>query len=159
MLGWVLRFDWGGNFFLREGVEQSGEEAAFAFHHRSAVTALATAQAGIEQVAHGIAEHVETKNHHRQADPGPHCQPRRQASLELRAVDAAAATRRFNHSEQEDVDGIARYEAHLEKHQDGDQEKGRDQQQDPPDDVRSHLISVGETSRPAAPEGARTGRS
>ena len=28
----VLRFDWGENFLLSEGVEQSGEQASFAFH-------------------------------------------------------------------------------------------------------------------------------
>ena len=32
MLGWVLQPDWGENFLLSEGVEQSGEESSFAFH-------------------------------------------------------------------------------------------------------------------------------
>ena len=32
MLGWFLQPDWGGNFLLSEGVEQSGEESSFAFH-------------------------------------------------------------------------------------------------------------------------------
>jgi len=32
VLGWVLQPGWGENFLLSEGVEQSGEEASFAFH-------------------------------------------------------------------------------------------------------------------------------
>ena len=32
MLGWVLQPDWGENFFLSEGVEQSCEKSSFAFH-------------------------------------------------------------------------------------------------------------------------------
>ena len=36
----VLQPDWGENFLLSEGVEQSGEQAAFALHLCSAVTAL-----------------------------------------------------------------------------------------------------------------------
>ena len=40
MLGWVLQPDWGGNFLLSEGVEQSGEQAAFAFHIHGAVIGI-----------------------------------------------------------------------------------------------------------------------
>ena len=59
MVGWGLQSDWGGNFFLRERVEQSGGESSFAFHHRGAVTALSAAQLGIKQVPEGVIEHVE----------------------------------------------------------------------------------------------------
>ena len=72
----VLRSDWGGNFLLSEGVEQSGEEAAFAFHHRSAVTALSTTKSRIEQVPEGISKHVEGVDDQRQAEPRPECQSR-----------------------------------------------------------------------------------
>ena len=71
----VLRSDWGGNFLLSEGVEQSGEEAAFAFHHRSAVTALSTTKSRIEQVPEGVAEHVEAVNGNRQEKTGQESQP------------------------------------------------------------------------------------
>ena len=46
----------------------------FAFHHSSAVTAL---QPGIEQVPHGVAEHVEGVDDNRQEQPRPEGQPRR----------------------------------------------------------------------------------
>ena len=60
---------------LSEGVDQSGEESFFAFHHRSAVAALTTAQSGIEQVPEGISEHVEGVDDNRQEKPRPECQP------------------------------------------------------------------------------------
>ncbi len=47
--------------FVRLPVErgdQSREESSFAFHYRGAITSLAAPQSGIEQVPHGIAEHV-----------------------------------------------------------------------------------------------------
>ena len=75
MLGWVLQPDWGEYFLLSEGVEQSGEQASFAFHFRSAVTAASTPQSGVEQIPEGIAEHVEGVDGNRQAEPGPECQP------------------------------------------------------------------------------------
>ena len=40
MLGWVLQPDWGENFLLSEGVEQSGEEASFAFHIHGVVIGI-----------------------------------------------------------------------------------------------------------------------
>ena len=43
---------------LTNGVDQSGEEASFAFYYR-AVTALTTTKSGIEQVPEGVTEHVE----------------------------------------------------------------------------------------------------
>ncbi len=78
-----------------------------------------------------------------------------QSALELFAVDGGAATSRLRHPEHEEVDDVAGDEAHREEHQNGDQEKGRDQQQDTPDNVRSHLISVGETSRVSGSRKAR----
>ena len=69
MLGWVLQPGWGENFLLSEGVEQSGEEASFAFHLCGAVTALTTPQSRIEQVPEGISEHVEGVDDKRQAEP------------------------------------------------------------------------------------------
>ena len=36
----VLQPDWGGNFLLSEGVEQSGEESSFAFHIHGAVIGI-----------------------------------------------------------------------------------------------------------------------
>ena len=41
-----------------KGVDQSGQDASFAFHHRGAVTALTAPEPGIEQVSYCIAEHV-----------------------------------------------------------------------------------------------------
>ena len=35
-----LQPDWGENFFLSEGVEQSGEQASFAFHIHGAVIGI-----------------------------------------------------------------------------------------------------------------------
>jgi hypothetical protein len=70
----VLQPDWGGDFFLSEGVEPSGEQAFFAFHHRSAVTALTAPESGVEQVPEGVTGHVETVNDNRQAKPRPECQ-------------------------------------------------------------------------------------
>ena len=58
-------------------VDQSGEEASFACHLRSAVTALTAPQPGIQQIPHGIAEHVETVDDNRQAQAWPERQPRR----------------------------------------------------------------------------------
>ena len=57
-----------------ERVDQSGEEAAFAFP-RDAVTALSASQPGIEQVSDGVAEHVERVDGKRQAKTGPERQP------------------------------------------------------------------------------------
>ena len=54
---------------LREGVEQSGEEASFAL--RGVVTALSAAQSWVEQVTHRIAEHVETVNGNSQGKTRP----------------------------------------------------------------------------------------
>ena len=62
--------------WLSEGVEQSGEEASFAFPYRP-VTAHTAPQPGIEQVPHGIAEHVEGVDDKRQTKPRRECQPRR----------------------------------------------------------------------------------
>ena len=56
---------------LRERIDQSGEESSFAFHLRGAVTALSAPEPGIEQIAHGIAEHVEGVDDNRQAKPRP----------------------------------------------------------------------------------------
>ena len=56
--------------FLREGVDQSGEESSFAFR-RCAVTALSAAQSWVEQVPEGISEHVEGVDDNRQAKPRP----------------------------------------------------------------------------------------
>ena len=66
----------GGVLLLSEGVEQSGEQAFFAFLLCGAVTALSTTKSGIEQIPEGISEHVETENDHRQAKPGPERQPK-----------------------------------------------------------------------------------
>ena len=62
---------------LRERIDQSGEESSFAFHLRSAVTALTSPQPGVEQVPEGVAEHIETENDQRQAQPRPERQPGR----------------------------------------------------------------------------------
>ena len=71
MLGWVLQSGWGENFFLSEGVDQSGQESSFAFHHRSAVTALTAPQPRVEQIPEGISEHVEGVDGNRQGKPRP----------------------------------------------------------------------------------------
>jgi hypothetical protein len=76
VLGWGLQPDWGENFLLSEGVEQPGEQAAFAFHLRSAVTALAAAQPGIEQVSERVSEHVGAPDDDEQAKPWPERQRR-----------------------------------------------------------------------------------
>ena len=60
---------------LSEGVEQSGEQASFAFHHRGAVTALTTTKSGIQQVPEGVTEHVEGVDDNCQAEPRPERQP------------------------------------------------------------------------------------
>ncbi len=52
-------------------VDQSGQEASFAFPCRGAVTALPALQPGIEQVPEGLAEHVEGVDHNRQEKPRP----------------------------------------------------------------------------------------
>jgi len=62
---------------LSEGVEQSGEQASFAFHHRSAITALSTTKSRIEQVPEGISEHVEGVDDNREEKSRPECQPGR----------------------------------------------------------------------------------
>ncbi len=45
------------------------------FHLRSAVTSLTAPQPGIEQIAHGIAEHVEAVDDKRQDKSRPERQP------------------------------------------------------------------------------------
>ncbi len=60
-----------------ERVDQTGQEASFAFHHRGAVTALTTTKSGVEQVPEGISEHVEGVDDNRQAEPRPERQPGR----------------------------------------------------------------------------------
>ena len=57
--------------------EQPGQQASFAFPRRSAVIALSAPQPRIEQIPHGIAEHVESVNDNRQAKPRVECQPGR----------------------------------------------------------------------------------
>jgi len=57
-------------------VDQSGEEAFFTFHHRSAVTALTTPEPGIEQVPEDISKHVEGVDDNCQAEPRPERQSR-----------------------------------------------------------------------------------
>ena len=54
--------------------EDPGEETSFAFS-RGAVTALSTAQSGIEQVPEGISEHVEGVDDQREEKPRPERQP------------------------------------------------------------------------------------
>ena len=60
-----------------ERIEQSGQEASFAFHLRGAVTALIAPQPGIEQVPEGISEHVEGVDDQREEKPRPERQPGR----------------------------------------------------------------------------------
>ncbi len=50
-----------------ERIDQSGQETSIAFPLCGAVATLTAPQAGVEQISHGIAEHVETENDHRQA--------------------------------------------------------------------------------------------
>ena len=73
-------------------MDQSGEESSFAFLC-GAVAALPAPQSGIEQVSHGIAEHVEAVHHDGQEDPRPHRQPRRHLHVPapLSAQQAAPA--------------------------------------------------------------------
>ena len=59
------------------GVDQSGEESSFTFHHCGTIAALTALQPGIEQVPEGISEHVEGVDDNRQAEPGPERQPGR----------------------------------------------------------------------------------
>ena len=87
MVGWVLQPDWGENFLLSEGVEQSGEQALFAFLLCGAVTALSTTKSGIEQIPHHISEHVETENDQRQAKS----KPERQAWRHLHVLTSLPA--------------------------------------------------------------------
>ena len=54
-----------------EGIDQPGKKTSFAFHHRSAVTALSAPEPGIEQIPHGIAENVEGVDDNRQEQSGP----------------------------------------------------------------------------------------
>ena len=61
---------------LIERVEQSGEESSFVFPC-GAVTSLTAPQPGIEQIPHGIAEHVETVNGNSQGKTRPERQPGR----------------------------------------------------------------------------------
>ena len=60
-----------------ERIDQSGEESSFAFPHRGAVTALTSAQPGVEQVPEGVTEHVEGIDGNRQEKPRPERQPGR----------------------------------------------------------------------------------
>ena len=55
--------------------EEPGQESPFAFPCDT-VTALTTPQPGVEQVPHGVAEHVEGVDDKRQANPRPEGQPR-----------------------------------------------------------------------------------
>ena len=57
-----------------ERVDQPGQESPFAFPC-GAVTSLPASQPGIEQIPHGIAEHVEAVHHNRQENPWPERQP------------------------------------------------------------------------------------
>ncbi len=66
--------------FLRlpvERVDQSGQETSFASPFCGAVTTLTTPKPGIEQVPHGIAEHVEGVDDNRQGKTGKERQPGR----------------------------------------------------------------------------------
>ena len=54
-----------------ERVDQSGEESSFAFPRRSTITSLPAPHPGIEQIPHGVAEHVESVDDNRQAKPWP----------------------------------------------------------------------------------------
>ena len=58
-----------------ERIDHRGRETALAFFLHDAVTSLASAQAGIEQISRGVSENVETVDDHRQEKPGPECQP------------------------------------------------------------------------------------
>ena len=53
-----------------ERVDQSGQEASFAFHHRGVVTVLTPSQSRVEQVPQRVTEHVETVDDNRQEKPG-----------------------------------------------------------------------------------------
>ena len=66
----ILRKENGRASFVRlpfERIDQSGQEASIAFP--GAITALTAPQSWVEQIPHGIAEHVEAENDHRQAKP------------------------------------------------------------------------------------------
>ena len=54
--------------------EDPGEESFFAFRG-GAITSLTTPQPWVEQIPHGIAEHVETVNENLQAKTRPESQP------------------------------------------------------------------------------------
>ncbi len=69
-----FRWRW---FLMIERRNKPGQESSFTFHLRGAVTALPAPQPGIEQVPHGVAEHIETVNDNRQAKPWPERQPGR----------------------------------------------------------------------------------
>ncbi len=60
-----------------ERIDQSGQQAFFAFLLCGAITSLSTPQPGVEQIPHGVAEQVEAVDRHGQAQPGPERQPRR----------------------------------------------------------------------------------
>ena len=72
----VVRADRFGRLPIKR-VDQSGQEASFAFPLCGTITALSTPQPRVEQVPEGIAEHVEGVDGNRQAEPGPECQPGR----------------------------------------------------------------------------------
>ena len=60
-----------------ERIDQPGEEVSFGFPLCSAVTTLASAQPGIQQVPHRVAEHVEGVDDNREEKPRPEGQPGR----------------------------------------------------------------------------------
>ena len=70
----ILRKENGRVSFVRlpfERVDQSGQEASIAFPLCGAVATLTAPQAGVEQIPHGVSEHVEAENDDRQAKPWP----------------------------------------------------------------------------------------
>ncbi len=71
-MGFATRL--GRVLLLSEGVDQSGEEASFAFLC-GAVAALTALKSGVEQVPEGVAEHVEGVDDNRQEKPRPEGQP------------------------------------------------------------------------------------
>ena len=77
-MGFATRL--GRVLLLSEGVEQPREESSFAFHHRSAVTALSAPQSRIEQIPEGISKHVEGVDDKRQAEPRPEQEIRQPAT-------------------------------------------------------------------------------
>ena len=101
-----------------ERVDQSGQEASFSFPLCGAITALTAPQPRIEQVPHGIAEHVEGVDDNRQANPRPERQPRRRLHVSAPfpaehpsptgkvdgQTESQEAQRRLRHNHPPDVD-------------------------------------------------------